>query len=387
MQETNESAVETGAGTVVPAASALLDPQEIERQELRIDQLDLVARNLPIAILANLTNAILTIAFFYRLSSPVLLGGWLLLMLGLGAGAALLWRRARRGPRPQAVAPSAIRNVVLAAGVAGLLWGAFAATIFPEHSLPHQVLLALAVGSIAASSLVSLQCVPAASAAYILASLCPLILRFAAAGDPLHGLMTEMLAVYTLVLLGFTHNGHTAFVEGVRLRLRNEGLLLRMEATNRVLKRNVDELKWSRGRLVKQAKDLAKLAQAHDAERRRAENASAAKSRFLANMSHELRTPLNSIIGFSEMMQSEALGPVGSTRYRAYADDINRSGMHLLGLINDLLDLSKIEAGKMELAEELLEFPRLVDDSLMLLREVARRAKVVLRAELPKDMP
>ncbi|HVM79379.1 MAG TPA: ATP-binding protein [Stellaceae bacterium] len=387
MQESIERAFEPGAGTAVPAEPARADVAQIERREIRIDQLVLIARNIPVAILANLTNSLLAIAFFHRLASPGLLGGWLALMLAFGAGASLLWWRSRDRARPQDAAPWAIHAVVLAAGAAGLLWGGFAAAIFPAHSVPHQVLLALAVGAMAATSLVSLQCLPVASATYILASLCPLILRFAAVGDAFHGFMTEMLAVYTLVLLGFTHNGYSAFAESVRLRLGNEELLRRMAATNRVLKRHVDELQWSRKRLVQQSKDLAKLAQAHDAERRRAESASAAKSRFLANMSHELRTPLNAIIGFSEMMRTEALGPVGSPRYRAYADDINRSGMHLLGLINDLLDLSKIEAGKMELAEGLLELPRLVDDCLLLLRDVARRGKVELAAELPTDLP
>ena len=387
MQESIERTNEPGAGTAVPVEPASADSTQIERREIRIDQLVLISRNLPVAVLANFTTSLLVVAFLHRLASPALLGGWLVLMVALGGSASLVWWRTRRRARPRDAAPSAIRIVVLAAGVAGLLWGGFAAAIFPAHSAPHQVLLALAVGAMAATSLVSLQCLPIASATYIIASLCPLILRFAAVGDAFHGFMTEMLAVYTLVLLGFTHNGYSAFVESVRLRLGNEELLRRMAVTNRVLKRHVDELQWSRRRLVQQAKDLAKLAQAHDAERRRAERASAAKSRFLANMSHELRTPLNAIIGFSEMMRTEALGPVGSPRYRAYADDINRSGMHLLGLINDLLDLSKIEAGKMELAEGLLELPRLVQDCLLLLREVARRGKVELAAELPADLP
>jgi len=387
MQESSESAVEPGTGAAVPAEPASFDVAAIERGEIRIDQLVLIQRNLPIAILANLTNSFLTITFFHSLAAPVLLGGWLVLILSLGGGAGFLWWRSRGRPRPQDVRPWAIPAVVGAAGVAGLLWGGFAAAIFPPQSVPHQVLLALAVGTMAASSLVSLQCLPVASAAYILTSLVPLILRFAAAGDSLHGLMTEMLAVYTLVLLGFTHNGHAAFAESVRLRLGNEELLRRMGRTNRVLKHRVDELRWSRGRLVQQAKDLTKLAQAHDVERRRAERASAAKSRFLANMSHELRTPLNAILGFPEMMRREALGPVGSPRYRAYADDINSSGMHLLGLINDLLDLSKIEAGKMELVEELLELPRLAEDCLLLLRDVARRGKVEIKAKMPAQLP
>ena len=371
--------------TAVPPAP---DPTPAaENQEIRIDQLTLATRNLPIVVLANLTNSLLTVAFFRDIASPALLAGWLLLMLLLGGGASLLWWRHRNRSRPAVVEPATIRALVLAAALAGALWGAFGVLLFPMGSVPHQVLLVLVVGTMAASSLVSLQATPAASASYVFCSLGPLILRFSGIGDPLHGFMTEMLAVFTLVLIGFSNNGYAAFAEGVRLRLRNDELLRRTAGTNLVLKRHVDELQWSRKRLVQQAKDLTKLAQAHGAERRRAESASEAKSRFLANMSHELRTPLNAIIGFSEMMRTEALGPVGSPRYRAYADDINRSGMHLLGLINDLLDLSKIEAGKMELVEDMVDIPCLVDDCLLLVRDVARRGKVELVSELPPGLP
>ena len=83
-----------------------------------------------------------------------------------------------------------------------------------------------------------------------------------------------------------------------------------------------------------------------------AEKASSAKSDFLAKISHEIRTPLNAIIGFSEVMMEERFGPVGNERYRDYLNDIHASGAHLMSLINDLLDLSKIEAGKLELTFE-----------------------------------
>ena len=83
--------------------------------------------------------------------------------------------------------------------------------------------------------------------------------------------------------------------------------------------------------------------------KRQAEKASSAKSDFLAKISHEIRTPLNAIIGFSEVMMEERFGPIGNERYREYLKDIHASGGHLISLINDLLDLSKIEAGKLEL--------------------------------------
>jgi len=95
-----------------------------------------------------------------------------------------------------------------------------------------------------------------------------------------------------------------------------------------------------------------RMARALDESRRRAEDANAAKSRFLANISHELRTPLNAIIGFSEMSASEMLGPIGNESYRNYAQAIHRSGRHLLAVINDILDISRVEAGRCELEED-----------------------------------
>jgi len=104
--------------------------------------------------------------------------------------------------------------------------------------------------------------------------------------------------------------------------------------------------------------------------RRRAENASMAKSRFLATMSHELRTPLNAILGFSEVMKDEVLGPHTTPTYRNYAADIYDSGQHLLHLINEILDLSRIEAGRYELNESRVPLPEVMEDCrrLMIMR-------------------
>jgi PAS domain S-box-containing protein len=116
-----------------------------------------------------------------------------------------------------------------------------------------------------------------------------------------------------------------------------------------------------------------------------AEAANRAKSEFLANMSHELRTPLNAIIGFSEMMKNESFGPVGSAKYREYTDDIFTSGHHLLGLINDILDLSKAEAGKMELYEEEFDPAGATLSCLNMIRDQARKQGVELVPEIARD--
>jgi signal transduction histidine kinase len=119
----------------------------------------------------------------------------------------------------------------------------------------------------------------------------------------------------------------------------------------------------------------------------KAELASRAKSEFLANMSHELRTPLNAIIGFSELMRTEALGPIGTPAYKGYAGDIHESGVHLLDLINDILDLSKIEAGTVELHDERIEPARVVASCLRIIKERAELGEVTLVNTVPDDLP
>jgi signal transduction histidine kinase len=118
-----------------------------------------------------------------------------------------------------------------------------------------------------------------------------------------------------------------------------------------------------------------------------AEIASRTKSEFLANMSHELRTPLNAIIGFSTMLRQEMFGPIGSQKYLEYSNDIHDSGMHLLRVINDILDLSKIESGRFELHAEEVELPRIIDASLRIIGERAESANVVIVCDMEEDLP
>ncbi len=118
-----------------------------------------------------------------------------------------------------------------------------------------------------------------------------------------------------------------------------------------------------------------------------AEVASRAKSSFLANMSHELRTPLNAIIGFSEIIESQFMGPLGEPRYLEYVTDIHRSANHLLEIINNILDISKIEAGRLELHEESIEVGKLLDSCINLIRERALRHGVSLEVHADDTLP
>lgn len=117
----------------------------------------------------------------------------------------------------------------------------------------------------------------------------------------------------------------------------------------------------------------------------RAEEASRAKSEFLANMSHEIRTPLNAILGFSDSMHQQILGPLGSDKYIEYAAAIHSSGQHLLELVNDVLDLSKIEAGRFNLSRSSFMLDDVVDSCLQIIRERAASAGITLIKEIPKD--
>jgi len=123
------------------------------------------------------------------------------------------------------------------------------------------------------------------------------------------------------------------------------------------------------------------------AAKRQAEKASSAKSELLAKISHEIRTPLNAIIGFSEVMMEERFGPVANERYRDYVKDIHAAGGHLMSLINDLLDLSKIEAGKLELTFDEVSLNDLAQQCVALMQPQANRQRIIIRTSLPPDLP
>ena len=149
---------------------------------------------------------------------------------------------------------------------------------------------------------------------------------------------------------------------------RQEEALARSQ---RNLRSMVSQLEMSEGR-------NRELAKKYEEEKRRAEDASRAKSAFLANMSHELRTPLNAINGFSELMASELFGPLGDKRYAEYAKDILTSGQLLLDLINDILDMAKIEAGKITLAPQPLDPIEAVDQAVRLMHRKAEEKGLTL---------
>ncbi|MDR4305535.1 PAS-domain containing protein [Chelatococcus sambhunathii] len=155
----------------------------------------------------------------------------------------------------------------------------------------------------------------------------------------------------------------------------------RLMDSEKALMANVADLRKSRQTLEIQAQQLADLAEKYAEQKSAAESASQAKSEFLANMSHELRTPLNAILGFSEIMQSGLFGPLGSEKYGEYVADIRDSGQYLLDVISDILDMSKIEAGRFMISREAIDIDKVVLDAMRVIAPRAEEKSIALRAE------
>jgi len=167
---------------------------------------------------------------------------------------------------------------------------------------------------------------------------------------------------------------------------RKDGTCFPVEYTSTPLRNEDGELVGS----VVVFRDITDRKRAEEvrlAAKEQAEYANRAKSEFLANMSHELRTPLNAIIGFSDIMHREMFGALGNPGYKEYARDIHDSGEHLLSLINDILDLSKVEAGKFDLHDEDLDVATMVRNAIRLVKGRAAAAQVDLDLEMAEDVP
>ena len=265
--------------------------------------------------------------------------------------------------------------VHLAAGI----WGTLAVALFGDPALwpqPHDRITQLgvqALGCLAAGLF-------AFGAAWMLLRLIDRVLPLRVAPEAEmvglnqaeHGSGSVML---DLVSDMERHRREGRFDQPVRVAIGSEVESIALQY-NRVIQRvNGDAEKLRRA--------ITELQRAKTA----AEEASHAKTAFLGNMSHELRTPLNAVIGFSEILSQELFGPLGDPRYRDYAADILASGKHLLSLVNDLLDHTRIEAGRIDLIEAEIELDELCDGALRMMRERAAAGDVDLQADIAAGLP
>lgn len=270
---------------------------------------------------------------------------WAVLVWGVAALRGILWQRERDATLdPENTTGGAIAELTVLT-VAGGLWAAAIVFLWPPVNPIFQGIFVFAVCGYSAFLITILACHPVAPSLY----------GFVVGSVATYGLSIHMPSQSTL-FLGLALVIMCALL-GISLR------------THRLLRENI----W----LEYQLSSAGEAAQ----------SAGLAKSQFIANMSHELRTPLNAILGFSEIIRDRTLGAVPETKYTQYAADIHESGRHLLDVINDILDLSKVEAGKMVLAEDNVDLSRIINSSVHLVRNSAEDAGVTLNVQLPDELP
>ncbi len=160
----------------------------------------------------------------------------------------------------------------------------------------------------------------------------------------------------------------------------------RLRESERRLMATIGDLSSSRVKLERQKSELSVANANYQAEKERAEAANRAKSEFLANMSHELRTPLNAILGFSEILGNQMFGPIGNDKYSEYSRDIHESGKHLLNVIDDILDMSKIEAGHMKIECEPTDLAPLIEESLRFISIAAAEKHICIEQVTSPDL-
>jgi len=308
------------------------------------EQLRLVMRS-PVPIYFGAATAVVAASCLQGALPSALLDGWAAVMLLWQGARYLLWRRFQELRTDDERAGWA-RHIALIWSLTGLLWGVFGAAYFlPDDPEARFFMLFIVTTNIAGGAVVASSYVPA-HAGYIAGMAIPCIVAFIANGTRYSLLLAAMTIGYALAARGSALFGNVGVADLIRLQVERGKLI----------------------RSLREAKEAADLA-------------NQIKSRFLANMSHELRTPLNAIIGFSELMRDEMFGPVGNRRYMGYIADINNSGRHLLDIVNDVLDLSKLEAGSMRLSRETVDPAALAAECLKVVEPQAAAVGVRLRID------
>lgn len=285
---------------------------------------------------------------------------WALITILAYGGLALLARRADEAA-PAAMSPSAMRrNFLVGHFVTGLAWAYLAAM---TCTACEPTLLAILKGVFLLVAMGATAIVASSLRGALTATFLVPVAAYAAFGVRLSEPLGMIMVALLVAALPF-------FSQVAKIKNRSALMLMSFRSEMDAL---IAELET--------AKSMS------DEARRRAEDANLAKSRFLATMSHELRTPLNAILGFSEVMAGEVLGPINSPTYREYSRDIHDSGQHLLDLINEILDLSRIEAGRYQLNEEPLALLSVVEDCCHMMELKARNKDLRIVEEFEPALP
>ena len=328
------------------------------RSKLALDQIALALRNLgPNHYFMPLFAAIICVMFHRWVPVPRLVIWFTALALGV-MPLGVISRHFHRHPPEVAEADVWIARATLAYGLFATSWASMGIFLWAPHGdLNHLIIIMLLACTIAGNGALTGASKPLAITAFVIYGTACILTPLREGGLIYNGIAA--LAFFYVVYLGYMTSQIHATARDM--------LMLRNDKTELIVA-------------------LAKAKLESDEARERAEAANKAKSQFLANMSHELRTPLNAILGFSELITSRAFRS-DPAKHHEYAELIHGSGHHLLTLINDVLDLAKIEAGGFDLRESELDLPRVIEECMNMVESHARANNCTVRAEIPVDLP
>jgi signal transduction histidine kinase len=381
MADAAQSTVEDYARTHLMEVAGWQGTQPVEMKwRIAAEQIRLLHRNAPPALIANVAMAVGAALALWSDVPRARTGLWIWLVIALSAARMATWMVY---PRRGIGGPQEVRRwcawITTGAALSGCSWGAITLLLMPRDSLLPELFLGAAIAAIAAATMSSLAYRFGPFVAFLVPALLPYGAAMALEGGHLQNMVAMATLGYAGGLFAIACNFARSSSATVKLQVENEWLLGHV----------VD----ARDRAVAAAKaaeeaNAAKteLCETLDLSRREAEDASRAKSHFLATMSHELRTPLNAIIGFSDIMATQVLGPVGNPKYLEYAADIRTSGQHLLAIINNVLDLSKVEAGRFELHEEEVQIAAVIAAGLKLVKQQASDSGLAIKADIGSDL-
>jgi signal transduction histidine kinase len=307
----------------------------------------------PMAVLANLVNSALLALLIRGVWPEPWLATWVAGVWLVTALRGAVWLRYRRGSTGIAQAKNIGRLLTGVALLSGAVWGLPAVVFFPEAPIALQGFIVFVLAGMSAGAVATLASHLPAFHSFIVPALLPLAGRLLLEGDLLYIAMGLMGGIYFLVLATTGINLNRTLTRALRLQIEKSDL--------------VDDLTEARAK---------------------AEAASVAKSAFLATVSHELRTPLNAVIGFTQLLEAEVHGPLGHGKYHEYLEHMSGSGTHLLNLIDELLDLSRAEAGQLAIREEAaVDLAAELAHCVALMTVRAEHRRICLVTSLPEDLP